>query len=62
MRKPALSGAHSAQKGAANKVRRVGGLANEIEIRGRWNQNGQRVVFCYIDVQQLHIDAKTAGP
>ena len=54
-------GTHSTRKGAANEARRQGGLADEIEIRGRWKQNGRRVVFRYIDVQQLHIDAKVAG-
>ena len=54
-------GAHSTRKGAANEARRGGGLADEIEIRGRWKQNGRRVVFRHIDVQQLHIDAKIAG-
>jgi len=54
-------GAHSTRKGAANEARRQGGLADEIEIRGRWKQNRQRVMFRCIDTQQLHIDAKVAG-
>jgi len=54
-------GAHSAQKGVANKVRRGGGLADEIEIQGQWKQNSRRVVFRCSDAQQPHIDAKTCG-
>jgi len=54
-------GTHSTRKGAADEARRQGGLADEIEIGGRWKQNGRRVVFRCIDAQQLHIDAKAAG-
>ena len=54
-------GLHSWRKGAADEARKNGALADEIEIRGRWKQQGRRVVFRYIDVQQLHIDAKVAG-
>jgi len=54
-------GLHSRRKGAADDARKNGALADEIEIRGWWKQQGRRVVFRYIDVQQLHIDAKVAG-
>ena len=54
-------GMHSWRKGAADDARKGGGLADEIEIRGRWKQQGRRVVFRHIDVQQLHIDSKIAG-
>ena len=54
-------GTHSWRKGAADEARKQGALADEIEIRGRWKPQGRRVVFRYIDVKQLHIDAKVAG-
>jgi len=53
--------AHSWQKGAANKARRQWALADETEIYGRLKPQGRNVVFRYIDVKQLHIDAKVAG-
>ena len=37
-----------------------GGTPDEIEIQGRKTQ-GQQIVFRYIDVKQLTIDAKIAG-
>jgi len=54
-------GAHSFRKGAANEARKAGALPDEIEIRGRWKPQGRRVVFRYIDVTQVHIDAKICG-
>jgi len=54
-------GTHSTHKGATNKAKRGSSLPDEIEIQGRWKQNSCRVVFRYIDAQQLHIDAKIAG-
>jgi hypothetical protein len=54
-------GTHSYRKGPSNYVRGCGGLPDEIEIRGRWKSQGNKVVFRYIDVKQLTIDAKVAG-
>ena len=54
-------GTHSYRKFPSNFARNVGNSPDEIEIRGRWKTQGQRVVFRYIDVQQLWIDAKVAG-
>ena len=54
-------GTHSFRKGAADEARKAGALPDEIEIRGRWKPQGRRVVFRYIDVTQVHIDAKIAG-
>jgi len=37
-------------------------FCNEVEIRGRWKgQKGGRVVFLYINVQQLYEDARVAN-
>jgi Transcriptional activator of glycolytic enzymes len=54
-------GTHSYRKCPSNYARGCGCLPDEIEIRGRWKTQGQRVVFRYIDVKQLTIDAKVAG-
>ena len=54
-------GTHSFRKGAADEARKAGALPDEIEIRGRWKPQGRRVVFRYIDVTQVHIDAKVAA-
>jgi len=54
-------GTHSFRKGAADEARKAGALPDEIEIRGRWKPQGRRVVFRYIDVTQVHIDAKICG-
>lgn len=54
-------GCHSYRKYPSNEARRRGALPDEIEIRGRWKTQGHRVVFRYIDVRQLFIDAKVAG-
>jgi hypothetical protein len=54
-------GTHSYRKNPSNYARGCGCLPDEIEIRGRWKSQGQRVVFRYIDVKQLTIDAKVAG-
>ena len=54
-------GTHSYRKFPSNYVRGCGCSPDEIEIRGRWKTQGQRVVFRYIDVKQLSIDAKVAG-
>ncbi len=37
------------------------GAHHMIEIRGRWKHQGQRLVFRYIDVKQLFINAKVAA-
>ena len=54
-------GTHSYQKFPSNYARQVGMSPDDIEIRGRWKTQGHRVVFRYIDVAQLSIDAKVAG-
>jgi hypothetical protein len=56
-------GTHSYRKFPSNNYARGCGAApDEIEIRGRWkSQGGQKVVFRYIDVKQLTIDAKVVG-
>ena len=54
-------GTHSYRKFPSNYARGCGCSPDEIEIRGRWKTQGQRVVFRYIDVKQLSIDAKVAG-
>ena len=54
-------GTHSYRKFPSNYSRGCGCSPDEIEIRGRWKTQGQRVVFRYIDVKQLTIDAKVAG-
>ena len=54
-------GTHSYRKYPSNYARGCGCTPDEIEIRGRWKSQGQRVVFRYIDVKQLSIDAKVAG-
>ena len=54
-------GTHSFRKGSANKARKNGVNADEIEIRGRWKPQGKCVIFCYINVNQVHIDAKVAA-
>jgi hypothetical protein len=55
-------GTHSYRKCPSNYARGCGAAPDEIEIRGRWkSQGGKKVVFRYIDVKQLTIDAKVAG-
>jgi hypothetical protein len=54
-------GTHSYRKFPSNYARGCGCTPDEIEIQGRWKSQGQRVVFRYIDVKQLTIDAKVAG-
>ena len=54
-------GTHSYRKYPSNYAQGCGCTPDEIEIRGRWKTQGQRVVFRYIDVKQLTIDAKVAG-
>ena len=54
-------GTHSYRKFPSNYARGCGCIPDEIEIRGRWKSQGQRVVFRYIDVKQLATDAKVAG-
>ena len=54
-------GTHSYRKFPSNYARGCGATPDEIEIRGRWKTQGQRVVFRYIDVRQLTVDAKVAG-
>ena len=51
-------GTHSSRKGATDEARKAGALPDEIEIRGWWKPQGRRVIFRYIDVTQVHIDAK----
>jgi hypothetical protein len=51
-------GTHSYRKFPSNYARGCRRQPDEIEIRGRWKSQGQKVVFCYIDVKQLTIDAK----
>jgi hypothetical protein len=55
-------GTHSMRKFPSNYARGCGASPDEIEIRGRWkSQGGNKVVFQYIDVKQLTIDAKVAA-
>jgi hypothetical protein len=54
-------GTHSYRKFPSNYAHGCGCIPDEIEVRGRWKTQGQRVVFRYIDVKQLTIDAKVAG-
>jgi hypothetical protein len=56
-------GTHSYRKFPSNYARGCGTAPDhEIEIRGRWkSQGGTKVVFRYIDVKQLTIDAKVAA-
>jgi hypothetical protein len=54
-------GMHSYRKFPSNYTQGCGCTPDEIEIRGRWKTQGQRVVFRYIDIKQLTIDAKLAG-
>jgi Transcriptional activator of glycolytic enzymes len=54
-------GTHSYRKFPSTYARSNGCTPDEIEIRGRWKHQGQRVVFRYIDVKQLFIDAKVAA-
>jgi len=54
-------GAHSFRKGAADKARKAGALADEIEIRGRWKPQGERVAFRCIDATQVHIDTEVVA-
>jgi len=53
-------GTHSFRKGSADEARKNGANADEIKIRGRWKPQGKHVVFRYIDVNKVHIDAKVA--
>jgi len=53
---------HSGRKCPAEYATNCGGSTNAVEIRGRWKgQKGGRVVFRYINVQQLYEDAEIAG-
>ena len=53
---------HSGHKCSAEYVSNCGAQVNEVEIHGRWKgQKGGRVVFCYINGQQLFEDTKVAG-
>ena len=53
---------NSGRKCSAEYVCNCGTQVNEVEIRGWWKgQKGGRVLFCYINVQQLLEDAKVAG-
>jgi hypothetical protein len=54
-------GTHLYRKFPSNYTRGCGAIPDEIEVWGRWKSQGQRVVFRYIDVKQLTIDAKVAG-
>lgn len=54
-------GTHSYRKFPSNYARGCGCTPDEIEIRGRWKTQGHRVVFRYIDVKQLYVDAKVCG-
>jgi hypothetical protein len=54
-------GTHSYRKFPSTYARSCGCTPDEIEIRGRWKEQGKRVVFRYIDVKQLFIDAKVAA-
>ena len=54
-------GTHSYRKYPSTYARQNGCTPDEIEIRGRWKHQGKRVVFRYIDVKQLFIDAKVAA-
>ena len=53
---------HSGRKCPAEYAANCGAATNAVEIRGRWKgQKGGRVVFRYINVQQLYEDAEVAG-
>ena len=53
---------HSGRKCPAEYATNCGASSNEVEIRGRWKgQKGGRVVFRYINVQQLYEDARVAS-
>jgi len=53
---------HSGRKCPAEYATNSGASSNEVEIRGRWKgQKGGRVVFRYINVQQLYEDARVAS-
>ena len=54
-------GTHSYRKFPSSYARANGCSPDEIKIRGRWKFQGTRVVFRYIDVKQLFIDAKVAA-
>ena len=55
-------GTHSGRKYPAEFATNCGCNYNEVEIRGRWKgQKGGRVVFRYINIQQLYEDAKVAA-
>jgi len=54
-------GTYSFRKGSADEAQKNGANADEIEIRGRWKPQGKQVVFRYIDVNQVHIEAKVAA-
>ena len=55
-------GTHSGRKCPAEYATNCGAHSNETEIRGRWKgAKGGRVVFRYINVQQLFEDAKVAA-
>ena len=50
---------HSGRKCPAEYATNCGASTNAVEIRGRWKgQKGGRVVFWYINVQQLYKDAE----
>ena len=54
-------GTHSYRKHPSTYARACGCVADDVEIRGRWKQSGNRIVNRYIDVKQLFIDAKVAA-
>ena len=53
---------HSSCKCPVEYATNSGASSNEVEIRGRWKgQKGGRVVFRYINVQQLYEDVRVAS-
>ena len=55
-------GTHSGRKYPAEYATNCGCSFNEVKICGHWKgQKGGRVVFRYINIQQLYEDAKGAG-
>ena len=54
-------GTHSIRKFAASFARGIGCIVDEIDTRGRWRKNSQKVVHRYINVDQQFLDAKVAA-
>ena len=55
-------GVHSVRKFPATWIKMVGGLQDEIDVRGRWKRaTGGRVSTRYINPEQQYIDAKVAA-